>query len=377
MKARRFVAFFLPKGGDMFYKAMKMCFFAMALAFLAGLNAWAGDDPSGTSEEKMQAVSAGMGLELCGAMEVEAGYGKTDYDDPAFKNESESDFSLATVELGMDIRINPYVLGHVLFLYEEEPDADIEVDEGYIVLKNPEGIPVYAMAGRQYLPFGRFESHFISDPLTLELGEIQETSVVGGYANDIIDVFFGLFNGEIDEISDGNDHINTYVAGFAATLAGISGIHITFGGSYLSNITDSDALSEAIADVTGGNVVAEKIGGYSAFASFVFTEKLFFESEILAAVDEFAAGELDSSVNAHEPKTFNLELAYRVTDAIEIAARYGGSDDCGDLLPERLVGGVVSYDIFDNTTLSAEIQRAEFESEDMLTSVTGQLAVCF
>lgn len=37
------------------------------------------------------------------------------------------------------------------------------------------------IAGRQYIPFGNFDSHFVTDPLTLLLGETNEGALVGGY----------------------------------------------------------------------------------------------------------------------------------------------------------------------------------------------------
>jgi hypothetical protein len=122
---------------------------------------------------------------------------------------------------------------------------------------------------------------------------------------------------------------------------------------------------------------ARRTGGCSGFASVSVMEKAMLEVEFLGTADEFAAGELDASVNACQPKTFNVELAFQATEEMEIAARYGGSDDCGDLLPEKLIGLDISYDIFDRTTLSAEIQRGEFENEDVTTTVTGQLAIGF
>ena len=72
-------------------------------------------------------------IQISGLVEVEAGYGKTDFKEPAADDEKTSDVDLATVELVMDVRIVDHADGHVLFKYE---DNEVFVDEGFITLKS-------------------------------------------------------------------------------------------------------------------------------------------------------------------------------------------------------------------------------------------------
>ena len=104
-----------------------------------------------------------------GLVEVEATTGKD------YEGTKESDITLATVELGLDAEITDWVNGHILLLYEED-DTPLCVDEGFITLGNLEKFPLYFAAGKMYVPFGAFETNMISDPLTLELGENNESS---------------------------------------------------------------------------------------------------------------------------------------------------------------------------------------------------------
>ena len=70
-------------------------------------------------------------------------------------------------------------------------------------------------------------------------------------------------------------------------------------------------------------------------------------------------------------------MACTVTEDLEVGVRYEGSDDCGDFLPEKQFGGVVSYGLFENTSLALEYLRGEFENNDERDLLTAQLAIEF
>lgn len=317
-------------------------------------------------------------ITLSGTIEVEAGYEKVDFDDPAMDDEDSSDIVLATAELGVDVDLVKHVTGHVLFLYEEdENDDNIAVDEAIIRLDGEGVMPLYLELGKRYVPFGNFESHFVSDPLTLEIGETQETGVMAGFANEWFELSVGAFNGDIDEIDEDN-HINNFVAAGVFTLPenSVSGLGLTAGVSWINNIADSDTLQDE--DGVDGNDMDSYVSGFSAFVSVSLKDSLFMEAEYLGALEDFEAGELAfDGGEAVEPKAWNIELAYAVTDALELGLRYEGSEDCGDLLPETQYGAVASYGLFENTTLAVEYLRGEFENDDERDLLTAQLAFEF
>ncbi|MBW2608644.1 MAG: LbtU family siderophore porin, partial [Deltaproteobacteria bacterium] len=238
-----------------------------------------------------------------------------------------------------------------------------------------------------YVPFGNFESHMISDPVTLELGETRESAVVGGFSNDWLDISAGVFNGDIDETGEDNK-INSYVAAAVFTLPEntISGFGLSAGASYISNIGDSNSLQDDITD-SGVETVNDYVAGYSAFISISVLDRFFFNAEYLTAADEFAAGELSfdggqefkpstlyvefaagelsfDGGQEFKPSTLYVELAVGVIDDLEIAVRYEASDDCGDFLPEKRYGGAVTYGLFENTSLGLEYLHGEFKNND-------------
>ncbi len=312
-------------------------------------------------------------IDISGLIEIEAMHHQADSSDPAAADEEESDIDLATVEVALDAAVSDHVDGHVLFKYEED---DLFVDEGFITLSGIDNFPVFLTAGRQYLPFGNYDSHFVTDPLTLVLGETNDGAVVVGssLAGDTVEISAGLFNGAVNETED-DDMVDSVVAAvsfqpFETVLMGLS---------YTSNLISSDGFSEAV--VTGSGTVTDMVGGWSAFVTAAFLERFTFIAEYAAAMDHFKAGEIYDVTDTQDrkPATWNLELGVSVLENLELAIGYGGSDDGGaDFLPETQYGAVANWGIFDNTNLALEYLRGEFDDDAMETdTVTVQLAIEF
>ena len=317
-------------------------------------------------------------IQISGVIEVEANYQTIDDNDPTTDHEDSSDVDLAAVELAIDAKIVEHVDGHVLFKYE---DDDVFVDEGFVTLSGSETFPAYLVAGRQYVPFGNYDSHFISDPNTLVLGETNEGAVVVGYriGGELVDIAVGAFNSKIGEAGD-DDMIDGYVASVSAQpLEGL-----TLGVSYISDLASSDSFSEAVTDRTGdGEVdpVEDMVAGWSAFVTFEFLDRFRLIGEYTAALDNFVAGEIydDTETLAREPSAWNVEFGATIIDSLELAVRYGGSDDGGsEFLPETQYGGVVNWGFFDNTNLALEYMHDEYEDDAQeVDTITAQLAVEF
>ena len=316
-------------------------------------------------------------IALNGAVEVEAGFEKFDYNDPAARDENSSDIVVATVQVGIDIEIAKHVSGHILFLYEEDY-TPLEVDEAIISIDGEDVLPLYLNAGQMYVPFGNFESHMISDPVTLKLGETRESALVAGFTTDWLDICTGVFNGDIDETGK-DDKIESYVACTVFTLPEntVAGIGLSVGASYISNIGDSDSLED---DITGSGVATVKdyVAGYSAFISISAFDRFFFNAEYMAAADEFAAGELSfDGGRKSKLSTWYAELTAGVIDDLEIAMRYEASVDCGTFLPEKRYGATITYGPFANTSIGIEYLRGKFKNNDETDIVTAQLAIEF
>ncbi|NLA75432.1 MAG: LbtU family siderophore porin, partial [Deltaproteobacteria bacterium] len=156
-------------------------------------------------------------INISGLIEVEAAHESMDFKDPQETDTNSNDIALATVELGIDAVINKHVTGHVLLLWEEDKTEPVDLDEGFITLSGMDVAPLYVSAGKMYVPFGSFGSHFISDPITLEIGETRESAVRAGFVNDMFDISLSIFNGDIYKIND-DSGIKTIVGSAVFTL---------------------------------------------------------------------------------------------------------------------------------------------------------------
>ncbi|MBW2624003.1 MAG: LbtU family siderophore porin, partial [Deltaproteobacteria bacterium] len=156
-------------------------------------------------------------ITLSGAVEVEANYTNMNFNNPAVQDAAASDITLAKVELGVDADIVKHVQGHVLLLWAEDDTEPVDLDEGFIILDGLDRIPFFLDAGKQYVPFGYFESHFISNPITLELGETRESAIKVGFQNEWLELCAAVFNGDIDKTGQ-SDHVRSYVGRAVLTI---------------------------------------------------------------------------------------------------------------------------------------------------------------
>jgi len=306
-------------------------------------------------------------LSLHGLLEVEAYYANANGGD------NESDISLATAELSLEATLNENIGGHLILLYEEEDgeDEDIAVDEGVISLSCSK--PLFGQtpslhAGKMYLPFGMFNSAMISDPLTLELGETQNTALLLAFESDLWTAKSGVFNGDVDEMGD-NDHIDSWVA----ALEFFPDEMFNFGASYLSDLAESDADL-----VTDDNLYVGEVDGVSVFVSIAYGP-FGFDAEYLTALDDFdqgivAAGE---DLTGKRPAAWNLELSWLPTERLQLAARYEQAHDYQSDV--HRYGVTASYGFFDHVIVALEYLHADAKAveNDPLHVVTGQLALEF
>jgi hypothetical protein len=291
------------------------------------------------------------GISLGGLLEVEASVGKED-------GEEFSDIVLATFELGVDADITDWLSASAVLLWEEDDTESVTIDEGIISISNVKDIPLSIDLGKMYIPFGTFNSFFITDPLTLELGETRESAAVLGYSTDLFEIKGGVFNGDINE--DNEDHVSEFVFSITVTLCD----YLELGAYWVSDVGESDGLEEGLIEAVEGSEEAEGIpyDDVSAVGGYVHVESgaITVEAEYIAALDSFnervlGEGEL-------EPKAWNIECAFTVTDKLELAAKYEGTDDYPGM-PETQLGVAGSYALADNISLALEYLHGAFDGD--------------
>ena len=299
-----------------------------------------------------------------------------------FAGDDESDIALATVELGIDVVINEWVTGHVLLLWEEDDTEPLDVDEGTITIGDTSRFPLYLTAGKLYVPFGNFESNMIQDPLTLEMGETRESAVQIGFEGSGCYGSIYMFNGDIGETND-NDKVECYGASIGYALE-TEEMGMDIGLDWISNISDSDGLTDALDDYAGIDEINDYVSGMAAHMIFNMGPFVLI-GEYVTALDEYEDGELDFDGEGAEPESWNIEVAFTqeiMGRETVFALGYQGTDEALGLPEERYLVAI-GVELFENTGLTLEY----FHDEDYSSSkggtsenanvVTAQLAVEF
>lgn len=277
-------------------------------------------------------------VEVGGLLEVEAAY------ENPHEGDSSSDAVLATMKLAVTAQVTEWVGGEVVLLHEED-DTGLEVDVAIMTVGPADG-PYSFTAGQYFVPFGTFESNFISDPMTLELGETRESALQFGIESGRFQGAVYAFNGDSD---DRFENVGAML-GFAAEN---ENSEFAVNVSYISNIGDTDSLQDAIKL----DEDYDSVSGWSASGMLRFGS-LSFLAEYLGASEDFEANEMEFDGDGAEPSSYLLEAAYGFDLAGKssaIAVGYQETDEALALgLPEERFMLGFSVEMMEGVTLAIE-----------------------
>lgn len=313
---------------------------------------------------------------ISGAIEIEAGFASHDDADDT----DESDISLATAELGIEAKPQEWLTGFVLFSWEDEDDKVI-VDEAHITLGATDDIPYYLSAGKLYVPFGTFETMMISDPITLDIGEIVDNAAQVGIEIHGFQAAAYAFNGDVDEAGD-DDTIQSF--GFSAGYAmETDSFSFDLGADWISNILESGVLRDAIDGVD----LDEYVPGVAIHAIFNFGPFSLMGEYVTMTDDAKAVGGV---VAVEELSAYALEAGYTFDvsgfeTTVAIGYQASDTDNAGayDDFPESKILGSVGVGITDKLSVACEYSKAENYSAseggdgDEIDTFTIQLAFEF
>ena len=323
-------------------------------------------------------VMAEPTLEVSGAVEVEFNSGND------HTSSVSGDIALATVEIGFDAQINDKVSAHILMLHEDDSTESPTIDEGTISIAMDS---MFLNAGRMYIPFGNFESHMVSDPLTLELAETQEAAIEFGFESDGLRASIYAFNGEADKNEVDSDVVDDFGISVGYNMK-TDDMNLDLGFDYINNMAETDSIEGTIitGGGPGGNTIEEHTAGIALHA-VINMDKLTVIFEHVMASDDFNNADLTFNGGNASPSATNLEIAYtmdmggrNVTLAL---AQQSTADIDGSALPESRTMISASTTVADDVAFAVEYSNAnDYEVADGGTGesggmLTAQLAVEF
>ncbi len=283
-------------------------------------------------------------LEFSGLVEIEAS--TTD------AGGGESDLQVSTVELGADAQINPWMNAHLLVLYEQGKSDPPEIDEAIITIANLERSPWSLAVGRQYVPFGNYDSHMVSDPLTLEIGETRAAAAQAGFVRSDFHALAFAFRGD----TDSEIHSFGLNLGLSHAAEGDApGYNLEI--SWLNNLAESKSLRELI---SRPGRLEKRVPGL-AFQGSLIWKKWKFIAEWLGAATAFDPLDLTFDGQGAKPQAGNLEAGYRFQLARQdsfAALGWQFSRQATALgLPRQRYLATLGVELFEDVTLAAEYAR--------------------
>lgn len=287
-----------------------------------------------------------------------------------------SDINLATVEIGIDAQLNDWISASVVLLSEDINDGSVsvDVDEATITLGNTDEFPLFFTGGRMALPFGVFESHMVSDTLTLEISETLNSAVLLGFESHGFSLAGYAFNGATGQTGDDDTIDNGGLMAGYAWEGEYSDLYLNAG--YISDISESDGIQDAV-----GSTIVDEVAAYTLFAQYN-TGPFSLIAEYLKAKDRFDVSELSHNGMGAKLAAYNLEAGYTFDLAgheSTVAVGYQKTKQAADLeLPEERISLGLSIGVTENTALNLEWAHDDaYTGGEDADSATAQLAVEF
>jgi hypothetical protein len=289
------------------------------------------------------------------------------------ENKDKSDLCLTTLELAVDAEVTEWINVEAILLYEdptfgdETDETSFDVDEATITIGNTEKSGFYVTGGKMYVPFGALLTSFPDDPLvhaplTALMGETNEKALLAGLELGGFTLSAYCFNGDMDKPGKDNK-IESY--GFDANFA-MEFLDLLVGASYISNIADSDGLSEKIKvgeDEMQKLWLTDYVGGYDVYGH-IELGPFFIDAEYMAALDTFEVfdGE-DAYEEGKKASVWNVEAG--IGEETQIVAKYAGSDKAANLgYPKTRYGLCLNHQMYEGVVASVAYLYDDYYTDD-------------
>lgn len=115
-----------------------------------------------------------------------------------FQSGTYSDISLSDADLYFGAEVNDWIMANVDLTDNDgseysnvnqdhirQGNGEIGVDEAYVTIANFRQSPFYLLAGQEYIPYGMYERHPITAPVTQLMTQTNETAIQVGVMSDM------------------------------------------------------------------------------------------------------------------------------------------------------------------------------------------------
>jgi hypothetical protein len=188
--------------------------------------------------------------------------------------------------------------------------AGLRVEEGELELRGESPVEWSLRLGRTQQPSGVLESHFVEDPMTVALGEIDADAIVVELRGEAGGLALSALRSRNSSAS----------VDFCLQLARELGDGLELSAAWSSDLGESVELAEIRDELDEVVRAAEdQVPAVSLFLGFA-SGRWQAHGEALTALGEFRAGAFDE--DAVRPQALDLELAHAFRRNWKLAARY-------------------------------------------------------
>ncbi|PIQ44276.1 MAG: hypothetical protein COV52_07235 [Gammaproteobacteria bacterium CG11_big_fil_rev_8_21_14_0_20_46_22] len=243
-----------------------------------------------------------------------------------YQGKSNSDIDLTGADLMAQAVVTPWVSGLMEFSYDNSAAVDtdrgldnsrIYLNQGYVTIGNFMKSPIFGSLGQLYVPFGRYSSIMISDPLTKYLGKTKARALEVGYRSQhdnrpYAEAF--VYRGAASTSSDPRINNGGVDVGYNGKVGKFTA---NVGVSAVRNMADVDGMQDtgSSAAFTGFNQssTAENID-HVVHAADVHTNLGYGNftvlAEYLSALRRFSANDISYNGRGAKPSAYTVEGDY-------------------------------------------------------------------
>lgn len=306
-------------------------------------------------------------LTVSGLAEIE--YEESDFRFAGSKSDEQDGTTTKSLQLGLNFTLHEQLSAEFVFEYEHN-NGYSQMEEGILAW---EGEVFSVEAGRLFIPFGEYYSHFVVGPV-LEFGETRGNALVADYElTDTIDVFAYGIEGEAKKTGKSGGQIDW--GGALEFASEDESVKISAG--YFSDMADTD--ERFLED--SNDRYQRRVGGLNVNMLLGY-DRYEITAEYLGALKKFR--ELDPEED--KPWATNLELAWFPRDTFQLAARIETSSEVSDE-PELQYGLSATWLIAGRINLAIDYLYGKYKNDFVFDDddneiearhlVAGQLTVEF
>ncbi|MEN9424325.1 MAG: hypothetical protein RL122_1708 [Pseudomonadota bacterium] len=323
------------------------------------------------------AVNINEQMEITGGVQLIYGTRDSEVEDGAgnISNEKVDGFAAQAVTLGAVYKPNEHVDATISALYEEEIDGvvtDPEIDQAFVTWHARPDDKLDISAGNQYLPFGKYETAMVHDPLTLDLGEgwRDKTLTATSKQSNLTATGFA-FAAEATQTADGSKHDQGYGIGISYdTETAHAGV------DYINNLGESGGFADVnnSTDVVPGVAVhgSAKLGRVTVLGEHIMATKSF-------QTGDLADADGGSLTAAAKPSATHIEADIDLNNDRTLAMSWNKTKDADTQLDlaEKSYGITYRQPIMKGIEGAVELMQATDYDDLKSKSVTAQIAYEF